>query len=130
MVAGKSCRVVTSATDEELQRFALLVEEKLADVLQPGRPLTTKAMLLAAVALAHDVDEQRARADAIAKRAQGALGELLEQVDCALEKSDQAAKQREGRRRASAKRSGDATIAVKAKKVHAKQAGDESTSPP
>lgn len=98
-MAGETCRVVTTADEEELQRFAAMVEEKLAEVVQPGRPVTTKAMLLAAVALAHDADEQRARADAIAERARDGLSGLLHRVDDALERSAELAREREGRRR-------------------------------
>ncbi|MBW2524641.1 MAG: cell division protein ZapA [Deltaproteobacteria bacterium] len=106
-VAGETCRVVTTASEDELRRLAAIVEEKLADVLQPGRPVTTKAMLLAAVALAHDLDEQQSRADAIAKRATKGLSGLLERVDEALEKSARLSREREGRRSGSDK--GDST---------------------
>ena len=106
-VAGETCRVVTTANEDELHRFAAMVEEKLADVLQPGRPLTTKAMLLAAVALAHDLEEQRNRADAIAAKATRGLGGLLERVDEALEQSAALSREREGRRRRSGDRAED-----------------------
>ncbi len=87
-VAGQSCRVVTSANRQELKELALMVEDKLKDVTGPGRPVTTQAMLLAAVALANDVREQQARADAIADRAKTALRSLLSRVDGALEKDE------------------------------------------
>jgi cell division protein ZapA len=98
-VAGESCRVVTTADESELRRLAAMVEDRLAGVWQPGRPVTTKAMLLAAVALAHELDEQRARADAIAGKAREALASLLGRVDVAIEQSDVIAREREGRRR-------------------------------
>jgi cell division protein ZapA len=84
-VAGQSCRVVTSANPQELQELAGMVEDKLKGMTGPGRPLTTQTMLLAAVALANDVREQQARADAIAERAKVALRSLLKRVDGALE---------------------------------------------
>lgn len=83
-VAGQSCRVVTTANENELRELASMVEAKLDDLLVPGRPVTTQAMLLAAVALANDVREQQARADAIAERAKKALRSLLDRVDGAL----------------------------------------------
>lgn len=83
-VAGKSCRVRTTASDEELGRLTAVVEEKLRGVLKPGRPLTTEAMLLVAVALAHEVEAQRARADALAGKARDGLEQLLAQVDAVL----------------------------------------------
>lgn len=97
-IGGQSYRVVTSASDEELQRLAAVVDQKLATVVPPGRAVTPQAMLLAAMALAHDLEEERARADqqrsrveaermnaaAIAERARGAFGRMLERVDAAL----------------------------------------------
>jgi cell division protein ZapA len=98
-VAGTSCRVVTTADAEELQLLVDMVESKLAAVLKAGRPVTTQAMLLAAVALANEVHEERTRADAIANRAKQTLGQLLERVDSALDGSEELARQRQGRRR-------------------------------
>jgi cell division protein ZapA len=90
-VAGQSCRVVTTADQSELQALAAMVEEKLAAVLQPGRPVDTRSMLLAAVALANDAREQKRRADAIAARAKTALQSLMTRVDDALEHTDRLA---------------------------------------
>jgi cell division protein ZapA len=90
-VAGQSCRVVTTADQSELQALAAMVEEKLAAVLQPGRPVDTRSMLLAAVALANDAREQKRRADAIAARAKTALQGLMTRVDDALEHTDRLA---------------------------------------
>jgi cell division protein ZapA len=98
-VAGECCRVVTTADEAELHRLAAMVEERLAAVLTPGRPVTTKAMLLAAVALAHELEEQRARADALAGKARDSLTTLLSRVDGAIEQSDAMAREREGRKR-------------------------------
>jgi len=86
-VAGKRCRVVTTADEEELRRLAAMVEDKLAEVLRPGRPVTTEAMLLAAMALAHDVDEQRSRANVVCRKAKRGLQRLLQRVDAALDGS-------------------------------------------
>ena len=83
-VAGQTCKVVTTASPEELTALAAMVEAKLDKVLKPGRPVTTQAMLLAAVALANDVREQQARADAIAAEAKRTLTHLIGRVDAAL----------------------------------------------
>jgi cell division protein ZapA len=83
-VAGQRCRVVTTASDQELRVLAAMVEEKLAHVLPRGRPVTTQAMLLAAVALANDVREERARAEAIATHARTTLSRVLAHVEHAL----------------------------------------------
>ena len=83
-VAGQKCRVVSSADEAELEILASMVEEKLARILPPGRPVTTQAVILAAVALANDVRNERQRADAIAKKATTTLHAMLGRVDAAL----------------------------------------------
>ncbi len=98
-VAGTRCRVVTTASEAELQQLTDMVSEKLAAVLPPGRPATTQAMLLAAVALANEVKDQRERADAIANKAKAVLGQLLARVDGVIEVSDELSKERESRRK-------------------------------
>jgi cell division protein ZapA len=84
-VGGQTYRVVTSASEDELQRLASLVDAKLATVVPPGRPVTPQAMLLAAIALAHDLEEERSRSRAVAERARGAFGRILERVDAAID---------------------------------------------
>ncbi len=84
-VAGKRCRVVTTADEEELSRLTAMVEGKLAEVLRPGRHVNTEAMLLVAMALAHDVDEQRSRADVVTDKAKRGLQRLLQRVDTVLD---------------------------------------------
>jgi cell division protein ZapA len=83
-VGGQTYRVVTSASDEELQRLTAVVDAKIATVVPPGRAVTPQAMLLAAIALAHDLEEERARSESVKTRARGAYGRLLERVDAAL----------------------------------------------
>src|SRR5262245_53687098 len=84
-IGGQTYRVVTGASDEELKRLAAVVDQKLGEVVPPGRAVTPQAMLLAAMALAHDLEEERARADeerarsaAVAERARGAFSRMLE----------------------------------------------------
>lgn len=76
--------MVTSASDEELQRLAAVVDQKLASVVPAGRAVTPQAMLLAAIALAHDLEQERTRASAIAGRARDAFGRILQRVDAVL----------------------------------------------
>jgi cell division protein ZapA len=83
-VGGQTYRVVTTASEEELLRLAAAVDQKLAAVVPPGRAITPQAMLLAAMALAHDLEEERARAAAITSRTRVAYGRMLERVDAAL----------------------------------------------
>lgn len=84
-VGGQTYRVVTSASEEELQRLAAVVDAKLATVVPAGRAVTPQAMLLAAMALAHDLEEERSRTAAMATKARGAFGRILQRVDAALE---------------------------------------------
>jgi cell division protein ZapA len=86
-LGGQTYRVVTSATDDELQRLAAMVDEKLAAVSPPGRPVTPQSMLLAAMALAHDLEHERARSAHLADRAREAFGRVLARVDAALASS-------------------------------------------
>lgn len=83
-IGGQTYRVVTSANDDELQRLAAVVDAKLATVVPPGRTPTPQAMLLAAMALAHDLEEERARSAAISGRFRDAFGRILQRVDAAL----------------------------------------------
>ena len=83
-IGGQTYRVVTSASDEELSRLAAVVDAKLSNVVPPGRAVTPQAMLLAAMALAHDLEEERSRSAAVNERARGAFGRMLERVDAAL----------------------------------------------
>ncbi|MCC6551504.1 MAG: cell division protein ZapA [Polyangiaceae bacterium] len=83
-VGGQTYRVLTSASDEELQRLAAAVDQKLAAVVPSGRTITPQAMLLAAMALAHDLEEERARSAAVTGRAREAFGRMLARVDAAL----------------------------------------------
>lgn len=78
-VGGQTYKVNTSATEEELQRLVALVNGKLG-----GRPLTPQNMFLAAIALAHDLEEAQARSDALARRSRDVVGRALERVDAAL----------------------------------------------
>jgi cell division protein ZapA len=84
-IGGQTYRVVTTASDEELQRLTAMVEAKLP----PTRPISPQAMLLAALALAHDLEEERGRNAQQLDRARSAFGRMLQRVDAALGALDQ-----------------------------------------
>ncbi|MEO7328085.1 MAG: cell division protein ZapA [Minicystis sp.] len=84
-VGGQTYRVVTSASEEDLQRLAAVVDRKLATVVPAGRPITPQAMLLAAMALANDLEEEQNRNKALAEKAQTAFSRILQRVDTALD---------------------------------------------
>jgi cell division protein ZapA len=83
-VGGQTYRVVSSANEEELGRLAAIVDDKLRAMVPNGRAITPQAMLLAAMALAHDLEEERARSRQLSGRARDAFGRMLERVDAAL----------------------------------------------
>lgn len=83
-VGGQNYRVVTSAGDEDLQRLAKAVDDKLASVVPPGRAPTPQAILLAAMALAHDLEAERARSEVLAGRLKESVKRILHRVDVAL----------------------------------------------
>jgi cell division protein ZapA len=84
-IAGQIYRVVTTAADADLKRLVATLEEKLTEVSPKGRAVNPQAMLLAALALIHDLEEERGRARRIEGRAKEALGRLLTRIDSALQ---------------------------------------------
>jgi cell division protein ZapA len=83
-VGGQTYRLVTSASEEELLRLASMVDQKLVATLGPGRPATPQSMLLAAMALAHDLEQERVRAAALAARTRDVFERMVERIDQAL----------------------------------------------
>jgi cell division protein ZapA len=83
-VGGQTYRVVSSASEDELTRLAGIVDDKLSHVMPSGRQPTPQAMLLAAIALAHEAEAQRDRADRIAAKAKRAFGTIVERIDDVL----------------------------------------------
>ncbi len=90
-VGGQTYRVVSSASPDELEHLAGLVDDKLSTIAPPGKPLTPQMMLLVALALAHDVEEQRRKAERIRGQSKAALADLLREVDDALTLTEQLA---------------------------------------
>ena len=84
-IAGQSYRVVTSAPENELQHLAELVTAKLAEVTPRGRPMPPQAMLLAAIALAHELETERAKRSNLEDRTRTLLQRVLNRIDDALE---------------------------------------------
>lgn len=83
-VGGHTYRVVSSASAAELERLAAVVDEKLHEIVAPGRPLSPQAMLLVAIALAHDVELEKRRSEELRARSRLALSELIDQVEATL----------------------------------------------
>jgi cell division protein ZapA len=83
-VAGQTHRVVTTASDGDLKRFVGVIESKLTEVNPRGRALPPQALLLAALALVHALEEKRARVERLESRTREALARLLERIDATL----------------------------------------------
>jgi cell division protein ZapA len=83
-LAGQTYRVVTTASDAELKRFVSMIDEKLS-AMPHGKSLHPQALLLATLALAHDLEEERARSQRIEARAKETLVRLVERIDAALD---------------------------------------------
>lgn len=95
-VGGTTYRVISSASAEELERLAGIVDETLAGIAPPGRPMPPQAMLLAAIALAHEVEVQRQRADRIAARSREKVSEILARLDGTLARAEDTLRRADG----------------------------------
>ena len=82
-IGGQKYRVVSSADDAELQRLAGMVSSKLNE-LSSGAAVAPQAMLLAALALAHDAETERRRRESVEGRTRELLQRLLERIDASL----------------------------------------------
>lgn len=82
--------MVSSASPEELERLAAIVDEKLTALVPPGKPLGPQSLLLVAMALAHDVETARAKNRELSRGARGALERMLGEVDATLALADRA----------------------------------------
>ncbi len=86
-VAGQSYKVVSSASEDELQRLADAVSAKITELTPKGRATNPSSILLAAIALAHDLEEERARRTRIERRAREMLRSVIGRIDAALSSS-------------------------------------------
>jgi cell division protein ZapA len=87
-VGGQTYRVVASAEETELKRLADLVDARLRSMSAPGRPISSQSLLLAAIALAHDLEEEKQKRIALEQRSREMLRSVLARIDAAIEASD------------------------------------------
>jgi len=87
-VGGQTYRVVASAEEAELKRLADLVDARLRSVSAPGRPISPQSLLLAAISLAHDLEEEKRKRLALEVRSKEMLKSVLARIDAAIEASD------------------------------------------
>src|SRR5579862_5899130 len=83
-VAGQNLRVVSTAPAADLERLAGMVDAKVAETGARGKP-QAQAILLAAMALAHEVEEERARREALERKTRDFLRRTLVRIDEALD---------------------------------------------
>lgn len=83
VIAGRSYRLVSSSSPAELKRLAQIVEERLQQ-LGAGAQTHPQALLLVALALAHDLSEAETRNADLRTRSRRAVEGLLARVDDAL----------------------------------------------
>ena len=88
-VGGQTYRVVASAEESELKRLADLVDARLRNMTAPGRPISPQSMLLAAISLAHDLEEEKRKRAQIEARSKEMLRGVLARIDAAIEASDE-----------------------------------------
>lgn len=80
-VAGQTYRVVTSASEGELTRLAEKVEDTLESVTPLGRQPSPQNFLLAAISLAHELEEERRLRTELEARYAQKLSEFLSHID-------------------------------------------------
>jgi len=88
-IAGQNYRLVSSAPADELQRLADVVEAKLAEIAPKGKA-QPQAILLAAMALAHEVETERDRRESLERRTRDLMRRMLVRIDDAMEPFEQA----------------------------------------
>ncbi len=87
-IGGQSYRVVSSSPEGELKRLAASVDAKIAEILPAGRPVPPQALVLAAMALAHDLETERSKRKALERRSRDMLRRVLVRVEDALESGE------------------------------------------
>ena len=83
-VGGQTYRVVASSDEDELRRLAEIVDARLRSLTGTGRQVSPQTLLLAALSLAHDLEEERARRMKLETRSREMLGSLITRIDAAI----------------------------------------------
>ena len=84
-IGGQSYKVVSSADEDELQRLADTVSAKVDELTPRGKVAAPQAVILAAIALAHELEQERARRISVEARARDMLERVLVRIDDALD---------------------------------------------
>ncbi len=84
-VGGQTYRVASTAEEADLHRLADVVDGRLRQLTAPGRAVSPQTLLLAAISLAHDLEDERNRRLRSEQRAREMLSSLVSRIDAALE---------------------------------------------
>jgi cell division protein ZapA len=84
-IGSREYKLVSSATEDELSKLADAVNAKLTELVPPDRPEPPQALLLAALALAHDLEEERLRTRSLERKSRDMLRRVLVRIDSVLE---------------------------------------------
>ncbi len=84
-VGGYTYRLVASADANEVRRLADVVDHKLREMSRPGRAIDPQSILLAAIALAHELEQERSKRRQVEQRSKEMLRSVLTRIDAALE---------------------------------------------
>jgi cell division protein ZapA len=87
-VGGQLYRLVASTGEPSIQRYAGVVNERLHELTGSGSN-HPQAMLLVAMSLAHDLEEERARSASLREQSESMLRSLLDRVNAALDGVDE-----------------------------------------
>ena len=89
-VGGQTYRVVASAEPTELHRLAGIVSERLQGRGNGTGAVPQQALLLAAMTLAHELEEEREKRKRVEQRSREMLTHVLARIDAALDADDSA----------------------------------------
>ena len=90
-VAGQTYRVTSTEGEDELRHLAGLVDERVGQLVPKGRAVPANAILLAAIALAHDLEHERTARSALERRTRDVLRRVLMRIEHVLDKETSAA---------------------------------------
>jgi cell division protein ZapA len=88
-VGGQLYRLVASSGEQTIQRYAGVVNDRLRELTGSERSSHPQAMLLVAMALAHDLEQERAQRASERRNTEAQLRQLLGRVNEALDGVDE-----------------------------------------
>ena len=88
-VGGQTYRVTSTSDEDQLRHLAGLVDERVAELIPKGRAVPANAILLAAIALAHDLEQERSTRSTLERRTRDVLRRVLMRIEHALDKESE-----------------------------------------